>query len=343
MKSGGRLALVALMAGLMAGTAGPSLAQGSREVLFSGAGEVSGIYAVEPESGQERQLSLPGDDDGEPVWSPSGSDVAFVHYLDRSDYPGETRSAVAVVPATGTVERRLTDGNTWDAQPVWSPDGGRIAFVRYATTGWSRIAIVDVASSEVDYLTREGSHNDEDPVWTPDGERVVFTRWKNGVASVRSIAGDGSDLRNLTGAPRSDETDPSVAPNGRIAFVRQPFGRDGDVCIVRADGSRRRCPLATRSFESEPEWSPDGRTLAFVRTPGDGDGNVMTYGIRSREIVRLTRGPAQDRSPRWDPGGDRIAFIRVAAAGTDVYVVASSGEAPEAVTVNDLEEYELDW
>lgn len=326
-------------------TPSASLAQEPGDILFSGAGvgEPSAIYLLDSASGEERRLSLPGNEDDEPVWSPGRSEIAFTRYLKRSDYPGETRSAIAVVAATGAVERQITDGSAWDTEPTWSADGTRIAFVRYAAIGWSRIAMVDVASGEMTYVTREGSHNDDQPVWSLNGSSIVFTRWKGGQASLYSVAPDGSNLRNLTKRPSSDEMDPAIAPGGRIAFVRQRFGDDSDVCVMRRDGTHFRCPLASRAHESEPAWAPDGSVIAYVKTPGDGDGNVVTYEVRGGEVHRLTRGPAQDRAPRWDPSGERIAFIRSAADGSEIFAVAADEGPPVALTGNALEEYRIDW
>jgi len=57
----------------------------------------------------------------------------------------------------------------------------------------------------------------------------------------------------------------SSPPTGQIAFVR-----DGDIWIMDADGGHARRLTISSKTESRPAWSPDGRTIAFIRA-GKGD------------------------------------------------------------------------
>src|SRR4029079_6806479 len=81
--------------------------------------------------------------------------------------------------------------------------------------------------------------------------------------------------------------------------------------------------------DSNAMWSPDGRRLAFARSRGDRDINVMDVS-RPAEVTNLTAGTAdQNDEPAWSPDGTRIAFSRRTGGGApDVYVLAPGAPGP---------------
>jgi TolB protein len=74
--------------------------------------------------------------------------------------------------------------------------------------------------------------------------------------------------------------------------------------------------------DSEPAWSPDGRTIAFARTRAGGP-TLFLVNPQGSRLRRLTRG----RSPTWSPDGKRLAFI----LGRNIYVIASDGSGRRRV------------
>jgi hypothetical protein len=84
----------------------------------------------------------------------------------------------------------------------------------------------------------------------------------------------------------------AVGPLGTIAFS------DGDVCLVNADGSGRRCLTHSGIDYAPVAWSADGRLLAFERVhddPGPGDRyEVVTIGVDGRRQTTLTPRGVQD-------------------------------------------------
>jgi TolB protein len=66
----------------------------------------------------------------------------------------------------------------------------------------------------------------------------------------------------------------------------------------------------------EPDWSPDGKKLAFVR-----GGDVYALDRTGRDLRRITRTKAREMSPEFGPEGKSIAFVRARA----VYVVDANG------------------
>jgi Tol biopolymer transport system component len=77
----------------------------------------------------------------------------------------------------------------------------------------------------------------------------------------------------------------------------------------------------------QPDWSPDGKKLAFVR--GKNIWVVDRTGGAPRRVIR------NGLQPRWSPTGDRIAFVRRTRIEEDVYIARADGSAVHRVGYGD--------
>lgn len=126
-----------------------------------------------------------------PVWSPSGSQIAFVS--DRSGGP-----QVYVMGRDGSDQRRVTFAGNYNTTPDWAPDGTRIAFTGRDSRNRFDIFVVDVASSHIDRLTQDQGNN-ECPSWSPDGQYLVFSSTRgSGDSRLYLMTQDGNFQSLLT-------------------------------------------------------------------------------------------------------------------------------------------------
>ncbi len=102
--------------------------------------------------------------------------------------------------ADGSGQTRLTNDPAQDTRPDWSPDGMKIAFVRFRD-GNFEVYVMNADGSGQTNLTNIGSA-EIDPAWSPDGTKITFTRF---FAEVFVMNADGSGLTNLTNNPAFDE------------------------------------------------------------------------------------------------------------------------------------------
>ena len=94
---------------------------------------------------------------------------------DRLRQPGngDTDEEIYVMNADGSgrrCENELTHNAVRDSDPVWSPDGRRIAFV----SNW-QVYVMNADGSGKRRLTRNGGQNVA-PAWSPDGQTIAFER-----------------------------------------------------------------------------------------------------------------------------------------------------------------------
>ena len=163
---------------------------------------------------------------GELAWSPLGNKIAFVSRRDGN-------AEIYVMNADGSGLRRLTRNTVGDRNPVWSPDGRRIAF----ESNW-QLNVMNADGSGQRRLTRNGGRNFA-PAWSPDGQKIAFERRLGrkkygpcsgcGRASTFEIwvmNADGSGQQRLT----TQGAQPGWSPDGqKIAFMSERDGNGGDL------------------------------------------------------------------------------------------------------------------
>lgn len=126
-----------------------------------------------------------------------------------------------VMDLDGSNHRQLTDDDTGDGSPSWSPDGERIAFVSnraesapclfHDCAGYTNeLYVMDADGRDVTRLT-ETPHEEATPAWSPDGERIVYSRIldENATHELFVVNADGScPTRLASGASGSWDTMP---------------------------------------------------------------------------------------------------------------------------------------
>lgn len=92
--------------------------------------------------------------------------------------------------------------------------------------------------------------------------------------------------------------------------------------------------------DTEPAFSPDGRTIAFVR-----DGDLYSIRPDGSGQRQLTSGPERDSAPIVSPDGRTVVFERRATAGgpADLYVVRALGGGLRALTSGPADDHEADF
>jgi len=257
-------------------TSGPSSVAWTPDgaaVIYSMQGS---LWRQRTDSAAAEQLTDDRGSDYQPDCSPDGKSVVFVRYDGRS-------MELMLLDLASRAVRPLTTSGAVNVEPRWSPDGRRLAFVSTTGTGhflahvaWFRDGRIaearpltpDRQSAVARYYYSPFDHA-INPAWTPDGNDLL-------VVSNREIPhGTGDIVRlavNGAGTPRlvqHEETSwharPDVSPDGTRIVYSSYVGRQWQqLWLLPVDGGHP-FPLTYGDYDNtNPRWSPDGRTIAFI-------------------------------------------------------------------------------
>lgn len=115
--------------------------------------------------------------------------------------------------------------------------------------------------------------------------------------------------------------DPRISPDGKqVAYVHVAVNakRDGyetSIWTVPADASGAPRRLTAGPHDAAPRWSPDSRTLAFVRSREKSSPQIYLLSLGGGEGVALTDLPKGASAPVWSPDGHTIAFTSTTEPG----------------------------
>ena len=152
-------------------------------------------------------------------------------------------------------------------------------------------------------------------VATAASSKIVFHSNMDGNYEIYIMDDDGTNIQRLTHHPDKDKL-PRWSPDGKqIAFVKEkrwaPVQKTQqvDVFIMNQDGSQLQQITDHPGLNIQPEWSPDGKYIAFLSSRS-GDWNIYKIDLATREITQLTENPGgiTINLQGWSPDGKQIAY-----------------------------------
>jgi eukaryotic-like serine/threonine-protein kinase len=204
--------------------------------------------------------------------------------------------------------------------PKLSPDGRAIAVGVTDNEGAEQLGLYDLTRETLSQFTFAGSFNGY-PVWTPDAKRIAFLSNKEGSFHVFWQLADGSgSLERLTNG--TSELPFSFSPDGQqLAFVEVPGSAPPQIWVLGLRDHKGQRFLQTRAVEDAPQFSPDGRWLAYAsEESGRREIYVQPYPGPGRKWQISTDGGTE---PIWNRNGRELFYRN----GDKMMAVEINGQA----------------
>jgi dipeptidyl aminopeptidase/acylaminoacyl peptidase len=245
---------------------------------------------------------------GNPAISPDGQLIVFSRsYVDKMK--DQQRANLWLIDREGKRLRELTSGTGRDSNPVWSPDGTRIAFLS-DRDGTTQLHVMWMDTRETAQLT----HLERPPAditWSPNSKQIAYTQ--------RVLDEDPILPIQLPKRPEG-----AVWAKGATIIDRPSWASDGTgpvakgythVFVVDAvQGGTPKQVTNGKYNHQTPEWSADGTKIfvSAIRKPDADylrqDSEIYEVDLRSNAINMLTGRKGPDRAPKLSPDGKWLAY-----------------------------------
>ncbi|MEP7343303.1 MAG: prolyl oligopeptidase family serine peptidase [Acidobacteriota bacterium] len=246
-----------------------------------------------------------------------------------------------------TIEQVLS--SPFPSDLIAAPVGERIAWV-FDAEGKRNIWVADGPDFKARQLTQFNEDTGQEitaPVFTHDGKWIVFVRGgeANSAGEVPNPTSDPAGASQAIYAVSvadgrviklGDGDSPLPSPTD----LRVVFNKDNQIHMVEiVNGSEPHQLFAARGSNFTPQWSPDGKQLAFNSSRND-HSFIGIYDFDKQTIRYIAPSVDRDSTPRWEPNSDnnagkRIAFIRQYARGNQPRNNAQEQPDPWTIWVAD--------
>jgi dipeptidyl aminopeptidase/acylaminoacyl peptidase len=278
----------------------------------------------------------------DPQISPEGKWVAYVVSTTNL---GEDKSMdrIWMISTAGGDAITLTAESMSSSHPRWSPDRKYLAFLSARDDGKKQVWLLNRAGGEAQQLTK-AIQDVDDFAWSPSGDRLVLT--------LRDPSPDEIEAARQENDAAKPKPKPRPWVIDRLLFNQDEVGyldrrRTHLYVFSLADGKTTQITSGDYD-DSNPAWSPDGRSIAFVSNRSQDPDRNFNDDIwvvaadntdRGGRLVRITTNPGTDGSPAWSPDGKWIAFTSQRDARLFEYatfhlaVAPSTGGADKVLTL----------
>src|SRR6266851_3515871 len=296
--------------------------------------------APKPASATHRNITIDDyfqiRDVAQPELSPDGQWVAY-SVRTRMLKEDKNEQRLWMVSTKGGDAIPLTAEGVSSSHPRWSSDGKYLVFLSARNGGKNQVWLLDRRGGEAQKLT-DAAQGVNDFEWSPDSTRLVLILQDPKPEDLEAAKEKDKDK---PAAPAKPKTPPPFVID-RLQFKEDTVGyldRRRTHLYVFDIASKKTTQITSGDFDdTEPAWSPDGKSLAFTsnRSTPDPDRSYNTdiwvvtadNSDKGARLTQITTNPGPDRSPAWSPDGKWIAYVTETDVKAMIYATHHLAIAP---------------
>lgn len=261
-----------------------------------------------------------------PQWSPSGSKLLIRDGL-----------KTLVLDEELNTESQIGPEDKWVAYGEWTPDGDRVTYSyfdlhekQHTEKHWGVFSSKPDGSDEK-MLSATGWRAEP----SPDGKKVGFHLAKKEVPTRLAVMdSNGVEERVLVGGGGLGEV--NWTPDSKeIIFSKRQAGGHGLQAVNVETGKERELVKRTGpNSDTDPELSPDGKTLIFERVNRfRGDTKLFKLDMESGEVSQFAAPNRRQWDVAWSPDGSQVLFSSEVVSGdSDLYLANADGTGLQKIT-----------
>jgi TolB protein len=220
---------------------------------------------------------------------------------------GSTRTQeLYLADMDGYNARAITHDGTISASPSLSHDGTKLAYTSYKS-GYADVYLIDLGSGTRTRIAFFPGIN-TGPEFSPDGSLIALTLSKDGNPEIYTMSLGGGSLNRIT-RTRGAETSPSWSPNGDQLVYSSDDRGSPQLFISSSTGTSDSSDMdhlvTGNSYCTKPDWSPDGKWIAFT-TRISGQFQIGVFDVARRTAQLITTVGGED--PDWTRDSRHLVY-----------------------------------
>jgi len=300
-----------------------------KKVMFRREDDPNKVYLADADGANEILLPFAV---GQGDWSPDSS-----QYVDEVR-TGKDSGQIFLVTIKNHQNKALTDNQSLNADPSFSPDGRQIVFVSTRDKN-ANIYVMQTDGSNLRRLT-DDPYFDNFPVFSPDGTQIAFqsNREDERTEVYLKNLNDDTPPRRLTHTSAGAGIRPKCwSPDGTQILIQT--ASNGKDQIVLADVDPPAQPLISDEAAdlTTPRLSPDGKDILYEAWTSDhGEIRVTDLATKRTRPIFKTTGERVNLAPAWSPDKSLVAFSNKVNGNSEIFTMNQDGNGLRNLTNDPL-------